>query len=295
MRRIERRKLAHLTETREASWQQAVEQFLDRDDAPLRKMVEHFATLDGIVPAILDSDAAWASQHLDDAALRSFGANAFWLFRTDGKLCYAHQNIDPGADLAPPVAGAELAQLFAPSRAQNFHAELPRSTDAPEPRRFLQVAGYRIHPPWDYDGKSPVEGFLLIGRVQDAQTLGDLPLLSNEDQVGLRAQDEPPLLEESAPDTIRVLREWNDARGAPIATLVVSNHSPVIAALDRRADELLLTLVAGSLAVTALVYLLLSWSILRPSNSSGAASITRISIRSRRSCAAARSSANWRA
>lgn len=262
VRKIERQKSVQLAHERAVAWHQWGAGFLERPGAGLAKMAEHFAAMDGVVPAILDGETVWARRIWDEGALKEFGAHAIWVCRRDGSLFFAKQIIAPTETLPLPLAPAEVPVLFRDQRRCHFYFALTPAGVAPP--RFIEVRGERVHPAWDHAGTAPAEGYFFAGRLLDEVALAEMALLSRDDHIELRAGEEEPVPPENGPVVLVHSRPLNDWQGRPIGHLVFTNRSREIETLEARAEDLFRVLLSSSLVLLAILYLVLGYAILRP-------------------------------
>ncbi len=262
VRRIERQKFAQLASEREAAWKQNAKGILKRQGETLSKMVEHFAAIDDTVDAIVNGKTELAQQTWDEGALKFYGAHALWVCRRDGSLFIQSQLRAFTEALTLPLAPANVQALFRHQRDGHFYFALPPGGGAGP--RFIEVRGQRIHPAWDQNGTGPAEGYFFAGRLLDEVAVKEMVLLSGDDRIEVLGEGSAPVRPENGRAVMTLARSLNDWKGLPIGNLVLSSRSSAIDELEKRSEELFRALLTGSLAMLAVLYLVLVYAIQRP-------------------------------
>ena len=262
VRRIERQKFAQLASEREAAWKQNAKGILKRQSDTLSKMVEHFAAIDDTMDAIVNDKTELAQKMWDEAALKFYGAHALWVCRRDGSLFFPNKLKAFTEALTLPLGPANVQTLFRHQRDCHFYFALAPGDGAGP--RFIEVRGERIHPAWDQNGTEPPEGYFFAGRLLDEVAVKEMALLSGDDRMELLGEGAAPAQPENGRAVMTLARSLNDWKGLPIGNLVLSSRSSAIEELEKRSEELFRALLTGSLALLAILYLVLVYSIQRP-------------------------------
>ncbi len=263
IRWLEERKSQQIAAARERTWRQSVASFLNRQGAPLAKCAEHNCALDGAVAAILDGDRAWAEKHWNKAVLASFGANALWAYREDGTLAYSSRNYESDEALEMPTPRDAVRKLLAEGRACRFFYELPRG-EAGAGWQLMEVCGAVVRAGWDADAQGLGQGLFFAGRIWDETMLREMPLLSGDDHVALRAVEIAADRGQQEPGSLlfsQTLRRWD---GQPIAQLAVENRSRELQQMDEEANRLFTTVAALIVLLGALLGLALHRMVAQP-------------------------------
>lgn len=239
--------VAHIYDERAGVEARAAEHVIGLSGAPLVSYAADYTRWDDMVRFARTCDRAWAELNIA-ATQATFHADAVWVFRTNGELCYT---TDPALALSlaalglgdsPPVAGAERHGFL------TMHGSI------------WELAAATIHPTSDLDRTTPPQGWFIAGRRFGGQTLGDL-----EDLLGSQVALEPPASPEQLPSadwetTIRY--PLRDLGGTPVAVLTMVSAHPLIRELERVASEALVLVVFINLGTFALLSLgLSSWVV----------------------------------
>lgn len=250
-----------IAEGRERDWSRAVTDSLGVQSRTLVTMVNHYAGMDGLVSAIADGDGQWLAQHLTGEALSAYDANALWVYGPGGELVFKVSNIDPAEDRGIPVPPAELSRLFAQGAAAHFYLEVSGAGESGG-RRFMEVRGTSVHPAWDSDQRTESQGFLLIGRLWDAERLSQFGRMTgNTVKVVFPGKvDFAP----GGPGEMTFVQPWHDAAGVPVALLTVTRSAPELEELEGQNQRVLYSLTGVAILVILLVGVLLMRLVNRP-------------------------------
>ena len=275
VRRIERQKFAQLAQERDKerdkewrkntkAWQENARAFLKRQGDSLANMAKELAAIDGAVPAILDDNQEWARRNWGEADLKKFAAQALWVCQRDGSPFFGYQIIAPGETIPLPPPPVEMQKLFGDQRRCHFYFRLTSGGSAAP--RFMDVRGERIHPALDFDGTAPAEGYFFAGRLLDETAVQEMALLSEQDRIELLGEGPvpTPAPPEKGRPTMTYSQPLQDWKGLTIGHLVLSNRSSGSDTPDGRAEDVFRLVLSGSLALLAILYLVLVYAIQRP-------------------------------
>ena len=259
VRRIEAEKYELATAELRSTWITEVGEFWKTQGNQLQEMVDGVPAKDGAVAAILDRNTKWAEANWDDSVLRSYGANAIWVYRRDGTLFYSRANTEQADLQKSPLPADAVEKLFARPPLVFF---LPLRSSIPGRSRFVEVRGGPVRPPADVDKQQPSEGYFLAGRIWDDDALSAAMLSGKEQAQFLSAeQAAPSLFDPNRMVDPIPLRDW---QGRDVGKLVFSRVDPRVAELDARVDGVFRTLLVGALVLFVVLFLLLDRAVVRP-------------------------------
>jgi signal transduction histidine kinase len=251
-----------VVETRETDWRHSVALFLQRQQRPPAVTVLDLATDLKVVEALEYADRERLAATLNDAALKSRGLHAAWVYRPDGTLLYSHTLATAAQVLdGRPLPEVRVAELTAREREPHFHFELPEAADAA--RRFVAVRGNPVLAKVDNaDGSPRVIGYLFAGCLLDRQEVAEMPLLHPGDHIELASPLAQPPAETLHTMTYAApLRDWNQR---VIGQIVVWNNSREMAELEARGEWHLIAIVTAAMALFGVLFISLSGSLVRP-------------------------------
>lgn len=266
IRYYEKVNFRRIAEARFAERNRSFDDFLESYGAPLRTLAEDSTCFDQLVQAIASEDRGWLTQYFNDAMLAGFRANAIWVYRQNGTLLYQHDNLHAQLPPALPFSGTAFSQIFAHDSQRRFFVKGPLG--------LMEVRAGTVHPSQDFARQSPAYGYFFVGRLWSNRApggplgdsvIGEMSLFTNN-EIHLVSADAraPGELNDIANGQIvfsRVLSGWN---GAPLARLVITNDSPMIRALNRSSERLLLALIIFSLVLLLLLTISLQRWVRRP-------------------------------
>ena len=250
-RTYDRFKFRRIAEQRFAERNHSFDEFLQRNGEPLQTLVEDSTCLDRIVQAVSEGDYQWCSDHLNDAELGAYHANAIWIYRNDGTLLYDHSNLNSVAPGALPITPEDLSRIFATDPLRHFFVQLPEG--------LMELRGGTIHPSKDFQRKSRPRGYLFAGRLWNKPTLSEMSLFTGNEISVAPLADQPKQTRRDQPDSVsfeRVLESWD---GTPVARLTIRNTSQIVQELENESEALMLSIVIFAL----LLLLLISSSLVR--------------------------------
>ncbi len=198
---------------------------LDLKGASLRAFVSDYTFWDEMVQFVMAPNRRWAAENID-TGLGTFGADAAWVYRTDGSLVYAaNETREPSLDVLP-LPPEDLAHLFARGRFIHFFAKSPKGP--------VEIAGATIHPTSDPQRTSTPRGYFFAARLWDAGFVTELTTLAGGpvhlqslvDNQGVASSGSRPGIVAFSQD----LRDWH---GGTAFRVHVAKASPVIQEVDR--------------------------------------------------------------
>ncbi len=224
----------------------AVEQILALTSAPLRSYAADYAHWDEMAQLTQTCDPAWADANIA-ATPAIFHADAAWVFRADGRLCYTTA---PTITLSLRGMGLDAQ----PALGMERHGFFPLDT------MLWELAAATIHPSDDSAGSTLPQGWFVVARRLDDPTLSDFATLLNSQVTLVGGQgDTLTAPVESERGQFTIVYPLRDLRGEPVATLaVVSAHLPLRKPGWATTEMLILV---GTLNLVA--FLLLSFELTR--------------------------------
>lgn len=252
-RAYDQRKFRKITEARYSERTQSFEDFRKYYGERLETMAKDDSASDQMVEAIRVDDQQWFEENVGLARLESFGANAIWIYRTDGSLAFQENNLGPD-DLGPlPLPLDKLSAILAEKRFAHFFIKLP-------PDRIMEIRAATVDSSKDFSRKAAPSGFLFVGRIWSTPALREMSMFTgNEIALVVPASRAGENLNDELTGLIafsQTLRSWD---GQPLADVVVKNESPIVRELRRSSDRLLLYFILFALVL----FLLLLSSLVR--------------------------------
>ncbi len=256
LRTYDQRKFRQIAEDRFRERNSSFEEFLNYHGQSLKMLVFDSTTWDSMVDAIKRDDQEWFGDNAAEAALDSFHANALWIYRPDGTLVHAANNIElTQAD--GPVPPEVFPKIFANEKLAHFFAKVPQG--------LLEIWAATVHPSKDFERSSPPAGFCFAGRMWNQPVLREMSLFTGN-QISLAPPTER--VEQNVIDQqngqIAFSRTLNSWDSQPLAQVVVRNESAVVKELNRSSQRLLLSLLLFSLVLLFLLAISLVRWVSRP-------------------------------
>ncbi len=229
----------------------ATAQMVALHSEPLIAYVTDYTIWDDMARFSQTCNADWATTNL--AATRAiFHADAVWVFRSDGHLCYAS---NPTIELSPVTLGLGAQP---PTVGRLIHTFLATDT------LVWDVAAATIHPTSDPNRTTRPQGWFIVARRLDPPALSEIGSLLNS-QVSLRLGEVVDLAAaDQMSDTLQTLYPLLDHRGVPVATLIVIKPHPLIREIKHTTSEVLVLTALANLLIFVLLSLGLSRWVAAP-------------------------------
>jgi signal transduction histidine kinase len=216
----------------------------------LRNFVTDYSLWDEMVNFVQHGDPAWAAINIEPS-LANFNAQGVWVARADGSVLYA-RNTGPALP-APPFADPAFLARLRQEKLLHYFQETPAG--------LIEVRTGPILPSEDIKREQTPRGWFIVARLWD-----DKHLLQLSDLLQSHASLVPanPPARVIAPTLIHLERALPGWDGRPVRTLQVEYESPPLALLLSGNIEEATVLYVFGFVVTAAVFALLSWWVVRP-------------------------------
>jgi signal transduction histidine kinase len=257
-RAFDQKKFREIREDRLVEAKRSFNAFLIKDGEPLETLVDYDTTWDLMVQAIQTRNQKWLSENVSNETLSAYKAYAVWIFDRDGALLYS-RSVDqekPAAgdrkEIIPPplpVPAEAFQNIFAKEQVAHFFLKMDGEV--------MEIRAATVHGSYDYDRKTPQQGFFFLGRIWNQPPLDEMSLFSNA-KLSLTPPDKPA--QETVEDGLimftKTLSGWD---GKPVAHLVVKNEMPVVRLLNQSNERMIMSLFIFAGVLLLLIY----WSVVR--------------------------------
>jgi PAS domain S-box-containing protein len=221
--------------------------------ASLESYSTDYSYWDEMIHFIRSRDLRWAHEMVD-TSLSTYKADAVWILDRDLKQVYAVNGLNSPLLQKAPLAPRALIALFDNNRLAHCFVSTPLGV--------LELRGATIHPTGDKEGKTPLQGYFMAGRLWNDGLLAELSTLM-ESQVSLAPLPAEDPQGAAAINFSQDLHGWDET---VVARVYVRNHSSIIGESEKNLQRLFWCMLVGSLIFLFLVYLLLAKWVTRPLN-----------------------------
>ena len=210
-----------------------------------------------MVRLVQTGDRVWARQNID-AALRTYRANAAWVFDAAGSPVYTVRDSTLQTGPGPVPSGLSIRRVFAQNHFCHFFLTGP---DGP-----IEVRGATVQPSSDPGRRTHARGYFLVARSWNQPYLAELMRLTGTTMrivpVGPGAKPSTEVVRQTG--TITFNRPLPGVEGEPKEMLVASLHPGwTAAALQSMRRNLLVQVGLALLTILGLSLVLRSW-VTRP-------------------------------
>jgi len=247
-RAYDRYNFHRIAEDRLKERNQSFEEFLKHHGEPLKTLSEYVTQWDQMVQAIAAGDKHWFEDNINTETLAGYRASAIWIYGADGKIAYPLDK--SGGNFAEvPIPHEAFETIFAPiDHLAHFFIKVPNG--------IMEIRAATVHPSKDFRRETPPRGFFFAGRMWDSDVIKEMEMFTGNQKIRIVPAAEPsaePRKDEQNGTVVfsRTLNSWD---GTPLAQLIVRNESPVVQALNRSSERLILSLFLFALIVLLLIY-----------------------------------------
>ncbi|MBN2464176.1 PAS domain S-box protein [candidate division WOR-3 bacterium] len=230
---------------------------LELEGSSLATFAHEYACWDEMVRFVQTRNRAWARQRIDEA-LKTYRADAAWVFDAAGTPVYATRDPILEAGTGPLPPGLSVKQLFGRDHSCRFFIA---GSDGP-----IEIHGTTIHPTGDPQRRTPGRGYFFVARSWNRQYLAELMRLTGTTmRIAQAVPDAKPSAEiVRQSGEITLTRPLPSSGGWPKETLVASVHPGWTAAALRSSRRTLLVQTGVALiTILGLSLVLRSW-VTRP-------------------------------
>ncbi len=212
-----------LLEQRSAETESLIQNLIELKSNMLKTLSYDYTYWDEMVNFIQTADPEWALQNIDEG-LRTYAADAAWVYRMDGSLVYSKSMQGFSDFKEAPLTRDVFSKLFQGTRFEHFFIQTPHG--------LLEIRGATAHPTADPERKTNPKGYFLVGKLWDKDWLDDLSQLTFSEVkiVSIEKNDQKILSSKSssARSDIHFTRILKSAEDRPIAQLEFIKTSPII-------------------------------------------------------------------
>lgn len=186
--------------------------------ASLETLAIDYTYWDEMVDFIHNNDIAWAKKMMDENVLKTYQANAIWIFRTDLSLIYSINNQDPDGIKEFPLPKEVLNNIFSRERLCHFFVDSSAG--------LIEIRGATIHPTLDPQRLTPAQGYFLAARIWNKDYVNELAnLAGGEIKISTTKQAIPHFKDLLKNNAIMFSREVADWERKPLAYIYVTVQS----------------------------------------------------------------------
>lgn len=155
-------------------------------------------------------DIAWAQANMDENVLKTYEADAIWVFKLD--LSLAHQ---VKSEIAAPLEGfvipkEEIKEIFLKERFCHFFIKTSAG--------LMEIRGATIHPSVDAERTTPPRGYFFTGRIWSKQYVDEFgKLVDGQAKITFVKQTIPPLRVLAEDSSIVYAKELIGRKNEPAA------------------------------------------------------------------------------
>ncbi|MDB6151317.1 MAG: Histidine kinase [Chthoniobacter sp.] len=235
--------------------QASFDKFIQEWTQPLGTFVEYFSVWSAMVDAIERPNRTWVEENLHDHTLASYRAQFAWAYNAAGAIVFTRTTSVPLPEVPLPSGG--VREIFANRRTCHFFVQ----TDL----GLLEVRGATVHPSSDAGGSKPPRGYFFAARRWTAAELKEVGVFTGNEVRFLEPgeQFEERDGSDRSPE-VSFARPLPGLDGRPAATIIVSDHSPLVERLNRSSQLLFWALLAFALLLSLVLFVSLSSLVSRP-------------------------------
>jgi PAS domain S-box-containing protein len=196
--------------------------------ASLEALAFDYTYWDEMVDFILNKDMEWAKKTIDVNVLKTYQADAIWIYRRDFSPVYSINNQSASSLKELPLSKENISSIFLQKPFSHFFV----NTNA----GLLEIRGATVHPTSDPERKTPAQGYFFVGRLWGKAYIQELEgLIGGEINITTAKQR---MLSSLGDSSIIFSKEVTDWRGKPVAYINVtikSQELPIYRFLSRNA------------------------------------------------------------
>ncbi|MDD5246279.1 MAG: ATP-binding protein [Candidatus Omnitrophica bacterium] len=195
-----------------------LDNLLSLKEASLKALVFDYTYWDEMVDFVGSRGGIeWAQKNIDENALKTYQADAIWVYRLDLSPAYYVASDAAGLEQLV-IPKEEIKKIFSESAFCHFFVNTPVG--------LMEIRGATIHPSADAKRKTPVRGYFFAGRLWDKHYIDDLGrLLGGQVKISATEQAVPPFDVLVKTSTIIFSRELPGWQGKSAAYFYVSIES----------------------------------------------------------------------
>ncbi|MCX5696787.1 MAG: PAS domain S-box protein [Candidatus Omnitrophica bacterium] len=173
---------------------------------------------DEMADAIRKNDLEWAKKMMDETVLKTYKADAVWVYNTNFSLFYSINSQYASVIKESPIPKEAINEIFLKKRLCHFFVNTSAG--------IIEIRGATVHLTSDPERKTPPQGYFFVGRLWKSGYVSELgELMGGEIKVGTKKETIPGLEALAAANSIIFSRELADWRGNPIAYVYVTIQS----------------------------------------------------------------------
>ncbi len=243
-----------LRQQQTADFQQTVEKIFLLRGGSQHAHVWDYSMRDDMVNFVKSPNTQWAADTID-SSLKTYDADAAWVYRSDFLLVYSTQRKDISGVLRLPLPTKAFLTLVKDEYFSHFFADTPKG--------LIEVRGAPIQPSTDIERKAPPQGYFFVGRLWTDARIAELGEAVGGDVRLVRLMDNtiPEGWSANSLHFSKSLKGWDDL---PAASLLVSRHSPALEQFKRLSRQELLFFARFAMLLLFFQYLFIILEITQP-------------------------------
>ncbi|MCK9603734.1 MAG: ATP-binding protein [Candidatus Omnitrophica bacterium] len=186
--------------------------------ASLETLAFDYTYWDEMVSFVKHNDIAWAEKTIDETVLKTYQADAIWIYKMDLSLLYSIKSQGAIGLKDFPLPEGSINNIFSKDRFCHFFI----NTNA----GLMEVRGATIHPSADPERKTSPHGYLFAGRLWNKEYTSELAdLVGGEIKISLTKQEIPSLRVLLGASSIVLSRELAGWQEKPVAYIYATIQS----------------------------------------------------------------------
>jgi len=132
----------------------------------LKTLAYDYTYWDEMVNFLRNNDKLWAQKNMDENVLKTYQADAIWVYKTDLSQAYSIRS-QPTADLNElPLPKKNIKDIFAKERFCHFFVNTKAG--------LLEIRGATVQPTADVERITPAQGYFFTGRLWNKEYIGGI-------------------------------------------------------------------------------------------------------------------------
>ncbi len=207
---VNKRQFSLLEKDRSRQLNYFLDKALELKDKPVVGFVYDYTFWDEMVSFVLSADLDWAHKNIDPS-LRTFDADAVWVFSKELSLVYSTDVFGRTDTFSLPFPVLELKKIFKDKNFAHFFVDSPLG--------LLELHAATIHSTDDVERKSPPQGYFVAGHLWDDEYLKEISHLLNGSAMILSPNELTKTKDAFARFSLQIYRQLKDWQGSTVRLL----------------------------------------------------------------------------